>query len=233
MSPAVRPPQQSRSLATRARLVEAAARALVDLGFAGASTSAMAQRAGVSQGALFKHFPAKADLLAACVERLLADFVVEFRADVVRRLAAAPSAAGTRLPPQVVLTAEARVAPAVAARWAIFRRPAMHAVFEVYVAARTDAALAERLAPILTRHREAILAEARLLFPEVARHAPAEADAAVDAVVYAMQGVALGLFAPDDRVEAEQLAFFTRLAEHELGLAITAARGPKPPRRAR
>jgi AcrR family transcriptional regulator len=207
----VRGPQQSRSVATRARLVEAAAGALIDAGYAGASTAVVAERAGVSQGALFKHFATKADLLAASVEALLAGYVEDFRAGVGRLATGAP---------------HQRIRPAVAALWSIFRKPGMHAVFEIYVAARTDPALASRLGPILERHRAAILAEAHRLLPELAA-VPADITVAVDAVVYAMQGVALGLFAPDERADAEHLAFFTRLAEHELDRALVAATHPR------
>jgi AcrR family transcriptional regulator len=211
--PALRAPQQTRSIATRARLVESAAAALVEMGLQGASTGAIARSAGMSHGALFKHFPTKADLLAASVEALLAGYVIEFRDEMTRAGGLAP------LPPHE------RIRPGVAALWRIFRKPGMHAVFEVYVAARTDAALAARLVPILERHRGAILVEAARLLPEIAA-VPAEATAAVDAVVYAMQGVALGMFAPDERAEPEQLAFFTRLAERELerALALSPAR---------
>ncbi|MCE9577606.1 MAG: TetR/AcrR family transcriptional regulator, partial [Deltaproteobacteria bacterium] len=44
---------------SRARLVRAATDCLVELGLAGASTARVAERAGLSQGAVFKHFPTK------------------------------------------------------------------------------------------------------------------------------------------------------------------------------
>jgi AcrR family transcriptional regulator len=188
----IRRVQQARAVATRARLLDATADALIELGLAGASTPAIAARAGVSQGAVFKHFPSKAELLAAAVERALAGFVRTFQAS------GADSIHG-----------------AFTVLWKIFREPAMRAVFEVYVAARTDAALAALLAPILTRHRAAILAEAHRLFP-VAPAAAGDLDAAIDAIVYAMQGAALGVFAPDDDAEVQQLAFLERLAVREL-----------------
>jgi hypothetical protein len=100
----------------------------------------------------------------------------------------------------------------------------MHAVFEVYVAARTEPALARALAPILERHRENILVEARRVFPEVA--ARAELPPVVDAVVYAMQGVVLGLFAPDGIDDAVHLAFFERLALRELESALAEVTAP-------
>lgn len=205
---ALRPPLQARSIATRGKLVAAAAQVLATQGYQRATTQAVADAAGVSQGALFKHFPTKGALLAACVEHILAGFVAAFRAEAAT------------LPRRRASTLAARVRPAVTGLWRIFRRPAMHAVFEVYVAARTDPELERALAPILERHRENILAEARRLFPELARHP--ELASVVDAVVYAMQGVVLGLFAPDATTEAAHLAFFERLAVRELE-AVTAS----------
>lgn len=196
-------PQQLRSQLTRARLVEAAARCIAVQGYAGASTAVVAQAAGVSQGALFKHFPTKAQLLAASVESILADMVVRFRSDAMERLVrAAPT------------TVEERIAPAIAALWAIFRAPDMPAVFDVYVAARTDEALAAELTPLLDSHRSRVLGEAHVLFPEHAAHP--DFDGVIDAVVYAMQGAALGMFAPDSESEARYLALFERLARREL-----------------
>jgi AcrR family transcriptional regulator len=209
--PLLKEPKQERSQVTRGKLVEAAAGCLVDLGYAGAATAAVAKRAGVSQGALFKHFPSKADLLAACLEDVLANFVDCFQNELRRT-------------PDLPLPE--RVAPAVAALWRIFRAPGMRAVFEVYVAARTDATLAAQLEPILTRHRDAIRSEGRRLFPELPPRP--EFDEAVDAVVYAMQGVALGLFAPPrpgDAAEAAHVAFFERLARHELAHALASTGG--------
>ena len=194
------PVVQTRSLMTRFRLTEAAAGQIVEAGLAGTSTIAVAQRAGMSQGALFKHFPSKPDLLAAAVEHLLAVFVAEFGREIAR------SRKRKRVDP---------VHASCVVLWKIFRQPEMRAVFEVYVAARTDAELARRLAPVLEEHRKNIFLQAELLFPEV--KAPRkDFEAAVDAVVYAMQGAALGLFAPDPDAEVEHLAFLERLARREL-----------------
>jgi AcrR family transcriptional regulator len=195
-----REPIQARSIATRERLLEAASDVLVEVGLASASTSVIAKRAGISQGAVFKHFATKPDLLAAAVERILAGFVREFRRGVDRELAKKRTDV---------------IHAACAVLWKIFRDPGMRAVFEIYIAARTDAELARRLPPILERHRASILEEARRLFPEI--YAPSlELDAAVDAVVYAMQGAAIGMFAPDEDDDVEHLAFLERLARREL-----------------
>ncbi len=196
------PPQQARAVATRARLVDAAFEALVEDGLRGTATAGVAARAGVSQGALFKHFPTKIDLLASATERALASLVEAFRRALPKR------------PPADL---QARIQLGVAALWRVFRLPAMQALFEIYLAARTERALADAIQPLLDAHRENIFREARALLPELADE-PALASG-VDAVVYARQGVALGVFSNDARREREHLAFFERLAMHELAIA--------------
>ena len=194
--------QAERSATTRTGLLEATLASLAERGYAHTTTTEVCRRAGVSQGALFKHFPTKVDLLAASAERVLLSLVEAFRAAVPAR------------PPAEL---DARVKLGVAALWSVFRLPGMHGLFEVYLAARNEPALAAALEPLLVAHRENILGEARALMPELAG-----SDAlvtGVDAVVYAMQGVALGVFTNDARREREHLAFFERLAVHELAFA--------------
>lgn len=200
-------PQQARAALTRARLIAAAGAVLVEEGLRGTTTGAVAARAGVSQGALFKHFPTKIDLLGASTERVLLSLVEAFR---------------EALPTPPPSDLDARVRLGVTALWRVFKLPAMQGLFEVYLAARTDPALGEALEPLLAAHRENILREARALLPELADRPALESG--VDAVVYAMQGVALGVFSSDARREREHVAFFERLAVHELA----AATGPSP-----
>jgi AcrR family transcriptional regulator len=69
---------------TRARLVAAARHLLEDGGYAAASVQAVADRAGVSAGALYRHFASKAEL-----------FVEVFRDAAKRDLAAVDEAAAT------------------------------------------------------------------------------------------------------------------------------------------
>ena len=109
----------------------------------------------------------------------------------------------------------------VAALWRVFRVPAMQGLFEIYLAARTEPELGRAIEPLLLAHRENIHREARALLPELAAH-PGLAHG-VDAVVWAMQGVALGVFSSDERREREYLDFFERLAIHELAAATQLA----------
>jgi AcrR family transcriptional regulator len=54
---------------TRARILEAAAEVFSEQGYAGAGISVIAHRAGVTGGALYKHFASKAELLLEVVEQ--------------------------------------------------------------------------------------------------------------------------------------------------------------------
>lgn len=56
-----------RGEATRARLIEATRGVVREVGYAHASTRAIAQAAGVAEGTIYRHFPDKASLLMATV----------------------------------------------------------------------------------------------------------------------------------------------------------------------
>jgi len=187
-SPAVRAPQ-ARTLRTRRRLLDAAVACLTERGLAGTTTPAVCERAGVSQGALFKHFSTKTLLLGAAVEHLFAGLVEAYRRDFAR-------AAGSR----------DRVGAATALLAERFEDPALRAAFELYAGSRTDPEFHAVLAPVLDRHRANLQAAARELFPDVAGRHP-DFGAIVDLVVSALQGAALGALArPDPASEAAQRA---------------------------
>src|SRR5688572_11844871 len=70
VSTATRVPQEERTRAMRARLLEATVDCLVERGFSHTSTTLVSERAGVSRGAQLHHFPTKNDLVVAAVEHL-------------------------------------------------------------------------------------------------------------------------------------------------------------------
>ncbi len=194
-------PQQARSAATRRRLLEATIETLVERGWSAASTTEIGRRAGVSQGAIFKHFPNKTLLMAESVEHLFGLLFDEFRASFARL-------AGRR--------GGDPVRGALKILWELFRDPRLLATFEIYLAARTDPALQSALAPVLTQHRGALRAEARTLFPEAAQRPGF--DAALDTLLNALQGAALGSVAlPDPASERAVLKQLEALARRELG----------------
>jgi AcrR family transcriptional regulator len=69
-------PMRADAQRNRARILDAAERVFADGGPA-ASTEEVARRAGVAIGTVFRHFPTKADLLAALMKRLLADLTTD------------------------------------------------------------------------------------------------------------------------------------------------------------
>lgn len=68
----------------RERLLDATIDCLVELGHARTSTVEVTERAGVSRGAMLHHFPSRADLMAAAVDRLASRRIAEFVASVTR-----------------------------------------------------------------------------------------------------------------------------------------------------
>jgi AcrR family transcriptional regulator len=77
---AARLPQQDRSRATRARLLEAAIASLAELGYQASTVAVVAERAGVSRGAAQHHFPTRDALFTAALEH-----VTHVRTEALRR----------------------------------------------------------------------------------------------------------------------------------------------------
>jgi len=75
-----------RGRATRARLIEATLGVVREVGYARASTRAIAQAAGVAEGTIYRHFPDKASLFFAAV--------LESNAPIVAWVATLPARAG-------------------------------------------------------------------------------------------------------------------------------------------
>jgi AcrR family transcriptional regulator len=130
----VRTPQQERSRVTQGRLLDAAVDSLVELGWAGTTTTVVAERAGVSRGAQLHHYPTKAALVMAAVEHLADRRAAEIRAE------AASLPRGAR-----------RVDRVIDMLAAAFTGPLYAAALEVWVAARTDPELRAALVPVEAR----------------------------------------------------------------------------------
>lgn len=131
---AVRVPQEERTRAMRARLLEATVDCLVERGFAGTSTTLVSERAGVSRGAQLHHFPTKNALVVAAVEHLTAKRGSELAA-AAAALPAGP--AHTRAVLQVLADH--------------VTSPVFTAALELWVAARTDPALHAAVEPLEER----------------------------------------------------------------------------------
>ncbi len=141
-----RVPQEERTRAMRARLLEATVDCLVDRGFSSTSTTMVSERAGVSRGAQLHHFPTKNALVLAAVEHITALRGAELEA------ALSGVAAGPRRTRQVLRVLADH-----------FTSPVFTAALELWVAARTDEQLLAMVAPLEQRvgreaHRLTVLA---------------------------------------------------------------------------
>ncbi len=134
MPTTVRVPQEQRTRAMRQRLLEACVECLVEHGWSGTSTTLVSQRAGVSRGAQLHHFPTKNDLVLAAVEHLTA----VRREEVLARTAELPTGGG-------------RTRAVLGVLADLFTGPLFVAAAELWMAARTDAALLEAVADLETR----------------------------------------------------------------------------------
>ncbi|MDQ6850635.1 MAG: TetR/AcrR family transcriptional regulator [Actinomycetota bacterium] len=76
---ATREPQQDRSRATRARLLEAAITCLAELGYPASTVAVVAERAGVSRGAAQHHFRTRDALFTAALDHVTAVRGAELR----------------------------------------------------------------------------------------------------------------------------------------------------------
>jgi AcrR family transcriptional regulator len=79
ISPPRRRTQEERRAETRAKLLDATVKSVLDVGYAATTTRRVAEIAGVSQGAQTHHFPHRVDLVVAAVERLAERRVAELR----------------------------------------------------------------------------------------------------------------------------------------------------------
>jgi AcrR family transcriptional regulator len=70
-----RPTQAERTAKTRAALLAAARELFTEKGFAGTGREEIAERAGVTRGALYHHFSSKTDVASAVVDELEAELV--------------------------------------------------------------------------------------------------------------------------------------------------------------
>lgn len=144
---------QLRSAETQARVLDAAIECLVDVGYARTSTTIVAERAGVSRGAMLHHFPVRRVLVAAAVERLLAGFRTKFD-----QVFATPNDGPDRLDAAVRLF------------WSIYKEPTFAAAWELYGAARTDPDLLVSVLPVFQQHKDKVVAIAVEHFPGIASH---------------------------------------------------------------
>lgn len=204
--------QEARRTGTIRKLLDAACEELVVSGYAGATTAKICERAGTSQGGLFRHFPTREALMVAVGidvgEAMLGSYEATFRA-ATSSMSTLPTS-----PPN-----DQDVAPLVGALALVrghCRSRKNQAFYELVMAARTDDRLRAALGPATAAYYASIEALARSLLPDLARSLGPRFPLLVDTLLAVFDGEALhGFVLPDaalrDGPRVEFLATIVRL----------------------
>ncbi|MFT4286305.1 TetR/AcrR family transcriptional regulator [Nocardioides sp.] len=182
----VRVPQEERTRAMRARLLEATVELLVERGFAGTTTTLVSERAGVSRGAQLHHFPTKNDLVFAAVEHL-----TRMRGEFLAEAVATLPATANRTRSVLGMLADH------------FTSPVFTAALELWVAARTDPDLLALVEPLEQRvGRETHRLTVELLGADESRDGVREL---VQATLDLVRGLGLASTISDDSKRREHI----------------------------
>jgi AcrR family transcriptional regulator len=204
--------QESRSAATRARLLEVAVESLYTKGYAATSTTVVAEGAGVSRGAMLHQFPTKVDLMLFVVQAVYEEDIRLYHealdpiADPKERLRAFPRAV-----------------------WEVLCRPAGVAVLEIMQGSRSDPVLSERLKPLQKQIEEDSYKQAGALLNWGTRASSPDKSRLL---VWAFRGLSIARLLADEPAEIEKsvdLLSELLIATVDPGL-IAGAAPPKRPR---
>ena len=166
--------QAERRAETQRRLLDATIACLTEDGYAGMSTNEVARRAGVSRGALVHHFPTKAQLAVAALDRWHDDRLVEFEATFA-----------------ALDSSERRADVAIDVLWEMFKGPTFAAALELTAAGRTDPDLRQRLTDVNERFNRGVAETFQRTFGVDEVNAPFDPGIAVRFAFSVLNGAAL------------------------------------------
>jgi AcrR family transcriptional regulator len=196
----LREPQQDRSRATRARLLESAMICLAELGWSGATVTVIAEHAGVSRGATQHYFPTREDLFTAALEHMAEVRLAEIRREAARLPAG--SAGRTRDVVELLVR--------------MYTGPLFRAALQLWAAASASEFLRGLVLPLEARlGREAHQAAIELLGADESRPGVHEA---VQATLDLARGLGLAdTLADDSRRRARIIAQWAMMLDAALG----------------
>ena len=119
---------------SRTRILDAAVRCLVELGYSASSTVEIQKMAGFSRGRLLYYFPSKDSLLIAAAQHLAAGRVQETGLAAAAEMTAEPGS-------------PTRVDQAIEVMWQTYQQPYFWASVELWIAARHNADIGVALRP--------------------------------------------------------------------------------------
>ncbi len=168
--------QAKKSAMMRDTILDAALDCFVTIGYANTTTARIAERAGVSRGAMLHHFPSKTELMQAAVEYLHGK-LVELYASHIEKIA--PN-----------LPVDERNRKGLEGYWQYLRSDLYVAYHELCVAGRTDPELQDILEDSIARFDRAIVESNKSLFPEWSSRGELYA-LAMDITKFMMEGMAV------------------------------------------
>lgn len=179
--------QAQKSAATRTQIIRAAISCIVELSYSNTTMMKISEKAGLSRGATLHHFPSKMDIIRAAVDYLFEKRLQAFRRSILEIPKGADMAH-----------------LAVQAYSEHLNHPLHIALFELSVAARTDDALKQILAPAQLAFDQEWYQTAWDLFPEW--HADREAfDLALNLSQQLIEGMTISSFTHARQIDRQQL----------------------------
>lgn len=148
--------QQQKSARTRLAMLEAGVDCLVERGFGGLSASLVAERAGVSRGAMHHHFATRMELVAGLVDHVFHKRLADFLGAYAR--------AATDQSPGALVEIGSDL------HWKSVETREYAAYVELTVAARTDPELDLLLEPAVRRYDEMWRQEMQRSLPQWREH---------------------------------------------------------------
>ncbi|ANN16303.1 transcriptional regulator [Amycolatopsis orientalis] len=192
----------------RVRLLDATIDCLVEYGYAGTTTTRVADRAGVTRGAQVHHFPTKADLVTSAIRHLAAKRTEVAMAEIDRLKASADP-----------------VGDALQLMWEMHQGPVFSATVELWVASRTDPELRAQMAVVEPIATSSLVEFGKALLPDHSAHP--EFLHAVYTAMDVVRGILIASWATRDQAELE--ARWERGRRH-LILLFEALMQPSPSR---
>ncbi len=171
--------QAEKSAMTQLAIMQAAVECLIELGYTKATTSLIAEYAGVSRGAMMHHYPSRMSVITAVV-----GYLHDLRLKEYRELMSGIDN------PSGALTQEI-IKESVTAAWDYVNLPSFVAYQELLAASRTDEELKEIMAPVEKDFEKQFLKLVRGIFPHWANTDPTVLEAAHDMVQFLMKGMSL------------------------------------------
>ncbi|GAA1943171.1 TetR/AcrR family transcriptional regulator [Amycolatopsis minnesotensis] len=196
--------QEERSAAMRQRLLDATIDCLVEFGYAGTTTTRVADRAGVTRGAQVHHFPTKTDLVTSAIRHLAAKRTEVAMAELDRLKASADP-----------------IGDALQLLWEMHQGPVFSATVELWVASRTDPELRHQMTLVEPIATGSLVEFGKALMPEHAAHP--EFLHAVYTAMDVIRGILIASWATRD--DAELTARWHRARGH-LRILFVALMGP-------